>query len=208
MAERSPAEIAQRSLAPEEELAAARDAVALNIKYLYADNPGLDNRQAMINDPTKWEVPPKLPLTEYEPYKHIGCVSVESDALARFAAIDITNPEYRVAPMQAGLVNLHVGHFTGASALRRDIGRAAEYIDMHEQLRTAPLVVGATYKRLAAFAMRAGMRPMHYWGGGNQFVASAQRWHRAYNAINGRNDPFSIGVVYLPTPEFIEKFKP
>jgi hypothetical protein len=208
MPTRSIAEIATRSFAPEAELVAARDAEALNMQYLCAAHPELDGRQKILEDPKQWEIAPEAPLTEYSTYKRIGCLVVESGSASRFAAIDMNDTAYMVAPKQEGLVNLHMGKFAGAGELRRDIGCAAEFISMHEPLRSAPLVVGATYKRLTTFARRAGMREMQYWGGGNGFIESAQCWHRVFNAINGRNDPFRIGVVFLPTPEFIEKFKP
>ncbi len=205
---RSNAEIVLRSFAPAAELVVSRDVEALHTQYLCADHSELDGRQKVLADPKQWEIASEPPLAEYSNYKQIGCLAVESGGSSRFAAIDMNDTTYMVAPRQEGLINLHIGTFAGAGELRQDIGRAAEFISMHGVLRSAPLVVGATYKRLITFARRAGMREMQYWGGGNGFIESTQRWHRVFNAINGRDDPFSIGVVYLPTPEFIEKFKP
>ncbi|HSX34038.1 MAG TPA: hypothetical protein VLF62_00135 [Candidatus Saccharimonadales bacterium] len=207
MSARSNAEIAMRSFAPAEELIAARDAEALNVQYLCAAHPELDGRQKILDDPKQWEIAPEPPLAEYSSYKRVGCLAVESGGASRFAAIDMNDPSYMVAPHQEGLVNLHIGPFAGAGELRRDVSRAAEFISMHEALRSAPMVVGATSTRFTGFARRAGMREMQYWGAGNGFIESTHCWHRVFNAINGRNDPFSIGVVYLPTAEFIEKFK-
>jgi hypothetical protein len=206
MAEQSPAEIAQRSFAPEAELIAGREAEALYLKFACEQYPDHDTRQTVIADPEMWELPSEPPLSEYEPYKRVGSIAVEHGTPSRFAAIDTQDLDNSIAPLQENLIFLHIGHFAGAVALRRDIARTAEYIDTHDALRTSRLVAGATHEPMAQFAERAGMRRMMYWGGGNMYLEGLTRWHRIFNAFNGRSDPLKVGVVYLPTTEFINRF--
>jgi hypothetical protein len=203
---------AARSFLSEKYLIGQRDVWSLSYKYEARERRALhgfiqQDRVQTLLDIENWFIGDDGPLSEYRKHKYIGGLRVDGRTGSVVSAFDPLDPDVRVRQGKKDAIQLHLLQMTGAEQVRADLRQAAEYISLHQPLRRTAIITGTTYEKMASCALRLHFRPMWEQSADEAYATQIAHFHQAVNAVNGRDDPFSLATVYMPTPEFIERFK-
>jgi len=206
MAQHSHARTALRSLLPESYLARKHDANALACKYRAALRGNWDERDAAWFTLQHWApIKPELSTT-YRKDKIFDGLGVECN----YSPVTASDPDHDVYFYEGsmGITQLHMHGFKGVDHFRGQLAMATEYIRSNPGLEANRYVGGFTYGELGRLAARAGFRRMRVESCEPDYKLRVRSAHMAYCAINDRRAvPFEMAAVYLPTGEFIEKFR-
>jgi hypothetical protein len=196
---------ALRSFLPAWYLRRRRDVWALMRKFEAREDP--DARWDTLADARSWGVGEQLPVSIYEKEKIIGGLGIKGRNKAPFAAFDPVRPEHHIRYQKKDMTELHMYEFLGLQSLRDDIAVAAEYVETHKQLRRTKYIGGVTHESMAKLALRIGFQPMWPTYIDSETTAGARYFQLAHNAVTGKNIEPCPAIVYMPTDEFINRFK-
>ncbi len=195
---------ARRSNKPEKELIANRDSRALWIKYHERITGSSSERAAAILLTEHHTAPQIDSTTEYRTRKYLGGMCVESEAPLLVAASDLRTGLRLDA--SSTVTSLHIDYLNGPQHFRDQLAAAADYISANEELGAVSNVVGTTYREMANLAIRVGFRDMRIEAAAPGMEHRLQAAHMAFCAVNGIVRVFEPTAVYMPTPEFVDRF--
>ncbi|MDB5185767.1 MAG: hypothetical protein JWL85_290 [Candidatus Saccharibacteria bacterium] len=196
--------IALRSYYPEKYLIDRRDTKALMLKYSTQLEKGTFRVHSLLNF-MQYQDQPDLDTSVYKNSKILGSIVIANEKM-RASGEDSNNIGVRV---QRGheVVGLHLNSLGGHNELMSQLSTAAAYVNAHEELYAKPFITGVTYSKLANLALRVGFREMAMTEIEEGLYCDIWAAHMVYCALNSRiQQPYEPKMVYLPTPEFVEKF--
>jgi hypothetical protein len=195
-----------QSFGPEGRLVRNGNYDALRFKYQARLDGGSERRES-LRCRAAWRTMPVDRTIEFRQNKFFGHLLVEAGT--PFAALGYDGNNGVVLQCgQPGVLELHAVGVAGVQAIRHELAMAAEYIQEYKYLRTAVYVGSVTHRQMARLASGLGFNTMPV-----ERFASERHEQRvraasmAYHALAGRPDVFEPRIVYLPVPEFVERFQ-